>query len=252
MTITPNPSEKRVALITGSTSGIGLAIAERLAADGLTIAFHSKSSVETGKNLAKSYSEASYTQADLADQSQARNLIANVLSHHGRLDVLVNNAGITAVIPHSFLKEATTDIWRSLYEVNVIAPWTLIAEAESALQESSCEKYTSCIVNISSHAGIRPKGASIPYAVSKASLNHMTKLLALTLAPSIRVNGIAPGLVDTPMSQNWSAARKLWQEKSPIGRGAKPEEIAQISSMLVSSNYLTGEIILADGGLNLT
>ena len=80
----------------------------------------------------------------------------------------------------------------------------------------------------------------------------MTKLLALTLAPSIRVNGIAPGLVDTPMSQSWSAARKLWQEKSPIGRGAKPEEIAQVASMLVSSNYLTGEIILVDGGLNLT
>ena len=252
MTITLNPSDTKVALITGSTSGIGLAIAQQLAADGFTIAFHSKSSIEIGKNLAKSYSEASYTQADLADQSQARNLIANVLSHHGRLDVLVNNAAITAVIAHSSLKEATADIWRSLYEVNVIAPWTLIAEAETALRKSSCEKYTSCIVNISSHAGIRPKGASIPYAVSKASLNHMTKLLALTLAPSIRVNGIAPGLVDTPMSQNWSAARKLWQEKSPMGRGAKPEEIAQIASMLVSSNYLTGEIILVDGGLNLT
>lgn len=245
-------NHKRVALITGSTSGIGLAIAERLAADGFMIAFHSKSSVEIGKNLAKSHSGSSYTQADLADPSQVCRLIVEVLSHHGRLDVLVNNAGITSVIPHSSLKEASADIWRSLYEVNVIAPWTLIAEAETALRESSCEKYSSCIINISSHAGIRPKGASIPYAVSKASLNHITKLLALTLAPSIRVNGIAPGLVDTPMSQNWTEARKLWQEKSPMGRGAKPEEIAQVASMLVANTYLTGEIVLADGGLNLT
>jgi NAD(P)-dependent dehydrogenase (short-subunit alcohol dehydrogenase family) len=107
-------------------------------------------------------------------------------------------------------------------------------------------------LNISSHAGIRPKGASIPYAVSKAALNHMTKLLALSLAPLIRVNAIAPGLVETPMSKNWVAARKLWEEQSPMGRGAKPEEIAQIASMLVASQYLTGEILIADGGLNLT
>lgn len=252
MSINRNESKKRVALITGSTSGIGLAIAERLAQDGFTIAFHSKSSVEVGKTLAQSHSDASYTQADLGNQSQARSLVADVLSHHGRLDVLVNNAGISAVIPHTALKEASPEIWRDIYEVNVIAPWTLIAESETALRESSCQEYNSCIINITSHAGIRPKGASIPYAVSKASLNHVTRLLAASLAPSIRVNAIAPGLVDTPMSKNWTEARKLWKEKSPMGRGAQPEEIAQVASMLIASNYLTGEIVLSDGGLNLT
>ncbi len=225
---------------------------KRLAEDGFTIAFHSKSSVETGKALAQSYPDASYTQADLSDQNQARSLIADVLSHHGSLDVLVNNAGISAVIPHTELKQATPEIWREIHEVNVVAPWTLISEAETALQESSCEEYSSCIINITSHAGIRPKGASIPYGVSKASLNHMTKLLAVSLAPAIRVNAIAPGLVETPMSKDWVAAKKLWQEQSPMKRGAQPEDIAQIASMLIASNYLTGEIIIADGGLNLT
>ncbi|WP_019498707.1 SDR family NAD(P)-dependent oxidoreductase [Pseudanabaena sp. PCC 6802] len=245
-------SNKRVALVTGSTSGIGLAIANRLAEDGFVIAFHSKSSVITGQALAKAYPGSSYSQADLADQSQARGLIAKVLSQHDRLDVLVNNAGISATIPHASLKEASAEIWRDLYEVNVIAPWTLIAEAETALRQASSREYPSCILNISSHAGIRPKGASIPYAASKAALNHMTSLLALSLAPMIRVNAIAPGLVETPMSENWTAARKLWEERSPMGRGAQPEEIAQVASMLIASHYLTGEILIVDGGLNLT
>ena len=243
---------KKVALITGSTSGIGLAIAKLLAADGFTIAFHSRSSVEQGEELAGSYPNSSYTQADLADQNQARNLIQEVLSKHDRLDVLVNNAGITKTIPHADLKAATPEIWREIYEVNVITPWTLIAEAETALKNSSSAEHSSCIVNITSHAGIRPKGASIPYAVSKAALNHMTKLLALNLAPQIRVNAIAPGLVETPMSKNWDAAKKLWQDKSPMQRGAKPAEIAQIALMMVASSYLTGETVIVDGGLNLT
>ncbi len=250
--MTKDKGEKRVALVTGSTSGIGMAIAKRLADDGFTVAFHSKSSVMAGQSLAMSYPGASYVQADLSNQDQARYLIAAVLSHHGRLDVLVNNAGISVTIPHTDLQAASPDIWRDLYEVNVIAPWTLIAEAETALRQSSSRECPSCILNISSHAGIRPKGASIPYAVSKAALSHMTKLLAVSLSPAIRVNAIAPGLVDTPMSQNWTAARQLWEARSPMGRGAQPEEIAQIAAMMVISHYLTGEIIIADGGLNLT
>lgn len=228
-----------------------MAIAKRFIKDGFTIAFHSKSSVLVGQSLADSYPSSSYFQADLSDQTQSRNLIADVLSRYGRLDVLVNNAGISATIPHTSLKEATSEIWRNLYEVNVIAPWTLISEAESALRESATYERPSCILNISSHAGIRPKGASIPYSASKAALNHMTKLLALNLAPLIRVNAIAPGLVDTPMSKNWTAAQQLWKDRSPMGRGAQPEEIAQVASMLVASHYITGEILISDGGLNL-
>ncbi|WP_338017016.1 SDR family oxidoreductase [Myxacorys almedinensis] len=238
--------------MTGSTSGIGMAIAKRLAEDGFVVSFHSKSSVLVGKSLAEAHPGSSYFQADLSDQNQSRNLITEVLSHHGRLDVLVNNAGISATIPHTSLKEASPEIWRNLYEVNVIAAWTLIAEAEIALRQSSSRVCPSCILNISSHAGIRPKGASIPYSASKAALNHMTKLLAVSLAPQIRVNAIAPGLVETPMSKNWTAARNLWEERSPMGRGAQPKEIAQIASMMVASHYLTGEILISDGGLNLT
>lgn len=168
-TMSKKSGNKRVALVTGSTSGIGRSIAQRLAQDNFTIAFHSKSSVAPGEDLAKAHPGASYTQADLAVQAQARHLITTVLSHHGRLDVLVNNAGISATIPHTSLKEASPEIWRSLYEVNVIAPWTLITEAEDALRQSSNDERPSCILNISSHAGVRPKGASIPYSAQSCS-----------------------------------------------------------------------------------
>jgi NAD(P)-dependent dehydrogenase (short-subunit alcohol dehydrogenase family) len=250
--MTENQDGKRVALVTGSTSGIGMAIAKRLAEEGFAVAFHSKSSVTAGQALAAAYPGSIYVQADLSDQTQSQHLILTVLAHYDRLDVLVNNAGISATIPHTDLNTATPEIWRSLYEVNVIAPWTLIAAAEMSLRESSSPERPSCILNISSHAGIRPKGASIPYSATKAALNHLTKMLAIALAPQIRVNAIAPGLVDTPMSKDWTAARTLWQERSPMGRGAQPEEIAQIAAMMVASHYLTGEIIIADGGLNLT
>jgi NAD(P)-dependent dehydrogenase (short-subunit alcohol dehydrogenase family) len=242
----------RVALVTGSTSGIGKAIAQQLASDGFTVVLHSKTSVLEGQTLAASIPNSVYIQADLSDQTQTKRLISDILSRYDRLDVLVNNAGINAMIPHGSLKDATPEIWRNLYEVNVVAPWVLISEAEQALRNASTQECPSCVVNISSHAGVRPKGASIPYAASKSALNHMTKLLALTLAPDIRVNAIAPGLVDTPMTQSWIEAHELWKTKSPMKRGAKPSEIAHTASMLVSSSYLTGEVILSDGGLNLT
>jgi len=243
--------EHRVALVTGSTTGIGAAIARRLAQEGLTVALHSKSSVSAGIALANELGCASYTQANLAEKEDICRLIDTVVEKHGRLDVLINNAGITEVIPHAALKEATADIWRKLYEVNVVAPWLLIGEAEAALRQSATAGRSSCIVNISSHAGVRPKGASIPYAVSKAALNHMTKLLAVSLGPVVRVNAIAPGLVDTSMTEAWEEAQKLWRNRSPMRRAAKPEDIADLVAMIVRSDYLTGEIIVADGGLNL-
>lgn len=244
-------NSQKVALITGSTSGIGKAIAQRLANDGFAVAFHSKNSVEKGSQLASFYQNASYTQADLAKQSDIKYLIEQVIAKHGRLDVLVNNAGINAKIPHSDLKQASADVWRDLYQINVIAPWSLITEAEAALRKTSTPPNPSSILNISSHAGVRPKGASIPYSASKAALNHMTKLLALNLSPHIRVNAIAPGLVNTPMTADWAEAQALWKNKSPMKRGAEPEDIAGVAAMLIESTYLTGEIIMADGGLNL-
>jgi len=241
-----------VALITGSTSGIGAAIARRLSHDGYAVVLHSRSSHEVGQALAAELGRAAYVQADLAIDAERVRLVQQAVAHWGRLDVLVNNAGISQVIAHADLAAATPAVWQRLHEINVIAPFRLIAEAEAALRESARRGGPACVVNISSHAGVRPKGASIPYAAGKAALNHMTRLLAVSLAPDIRVNAVAPGLVDTPLTADWTAAQQLWRERSPMRRAAQPEDIAQAVAMLVASNYLTGEILLSDGGLNLT
>lgn len=129
--------KKRVALITGSTSGIGAAIARRLAEEGVRVALHSKTSVGIGEALAKELPGASYTQADLSNEQDTRLLVATVLATHGQLDILVNNAGISKVIPHSDLRAATSEVWQRLYAVNVIAPWVLITEAEQALRAAA-------------------------------------------------------------------------------------------------------------------
>ena len=243
---------ERVALVTGSTSGIGKAIAHRLSADGFFVVVHSRSSVAAGEALAKELNYASYIQADLADPAQATRLIRDTVARHGRLDVLVNNAGISGIVPHADLRAATPEMWRRIFDTNVIGPWMLITEAEAALRAAATATRPSAIVNITSHAGVRPKGASIPYASSKAALNHMTRLLAVALAPDIRVNAVAPGLVDTPMTAAWTEMQDMWKARAPMRRAAQPADIAAIVAMLVASDYLTGEVILADGGLNLT
>lgn len=202
--------------------------------------------------MALELGSAIYVQADLANDDDRVRLIREAIASWGRLDVLVNNAGISRVISHQDLAAATPDVWHELYEVNVVAPFRLIAEAESALRDSKRFGRPGCIVNISSHAGVRPKGASIPYSATKAALNHMTRLLAVSLAPDIRVNAVAPGLVDTPLTADWTQAQQIWKERSPMRRSARPEDIAQAVAMLVASDYLTGEILLSDGGLNLT
>ena len=237
----------KVVLVTGSTSGIGAATARRLSKDGYTVALHSARSVEAGQKMAKELRGASYHQADLADEAATRGLVASVLDRHGRLDVLVNNAGLSIRIPHADLKVATPALWRQMLDVNLISPFVLVTEAEAALRRAQ-----GCVVNIGTHAGVRPKGSSIPYAASKAALHHVTKLLALALAPDVRVNAVAPGLVETAMTAEWPDMLETWKTRSPMKRPAKPEDIADLVAALIANDYVTGEIVIADGGLNLT
>lgn len=246
------PDSLPVALVTGSTSGIGAAIARRLSREGYAVVLHSRQSAEAGRALAAELGSAVYVQADLAVDADRVRLVREAVAAWGRLDVLVNNAGISRVISHGDLAAATPEVWHEMHEVNVVAPFRLVAEAQAALSAAAARGRPGCVVNVSSHAGVRPKGASIPYAAAKAALNHVTRLLAVTLAPDIRVNAVAPGLVDTPLTQDWTQAQQLWRERAPMRRAASPDDIAQAVAWLAQSDYLTGEILLSDGGLNLT
>jgi NAD(P)-dependent dehydrogenase (short-subunit alcohol dehydrogenase family) len=150
------------------------------------------------------------------------------------------------VIPHADLDAAGLDVWRRIFEVNLFGPWSLCAAAVPLLRERS-----GSILNVSSLAGVRPTGSSIPYACSKAALNHMTLLLANAFGPQVRVNAVAPGLVDTPWTADWDAVRSFVRTSAPMQRSATPEDVADVALMLTCSSYVTGQVVVVDGGLGL-
>jgi ketoreductase RED2 len=236
----------RVVLVTGSTSGIGEATALRFAQAGDTVVFNSARSVEAGERLAKATPGAHYVQADISRGDDCLRLVREVLQACGRLDVLVNNAGTTKVIPHADLEAATVDVWREIFEVNVFGTWSLCVAAMDALRETH-----GTIVNVSSIAGVRPTGSSIPYAASKAALNHMTPLLAKVVGPEVRVNAVAPGLVDTPWTADWDAIRDFVSAVAPLKRSGTPQDIADVIFSLASTPYVTGQVVVVDGGLSI-
>jgi ketoreductase RED2 len=237
----------RVVLITGSSSGIGAASARAFAAGGATVVVNSRATAEAGQALADELPSASYVQADIADPDQARALVAEVVERHGRLDVLVNNAGTTEVIAHRDLERASVEVWRRIFEVNVFGTWQVTVAAVPHLRATG----SGSIVNVSSLAGHRPRGSSIPYAASKAAVSHMTVLLANVLGPDIRVNAVAPGLVDTPWTAEWHDTRAAVQAVAPLRRSGTADEVAAVIVTLATATYVTGEVVLVDGGIHL-
>ena len=237
----------KVALVTGSSSGIGEAVARSLAAEGATVVVNSVSSVEAGQRVAADLPGATYVQADVADEDAARRLVDEAVAAHGRLDVLVNNAGTTVVIPHHDLEAATPDVWRRIFDVNVVGTWQVTVAALPHLRATG----GGSVVNVTSLAGVRQTGSSIPYAASKAALNHVTRLLANVVGPEVRVNAVAPGLVDTPWTADWDTVREVVRSSAPLRRSGTPEDIAEVVLGLVRSQYVTGHVVVVDGGLGL-
>jgi ketoreductase RED2 len=237
----------RVALVTGSSSGIGAAIAGAFAGHGAHVVVNSVSSVAEGQQLAASLPGATYIQADVADPVQAKHLVDATVEQQGRLDIVVNNAGTTEVIPHHDLDAATTEIWERILAVNVLGTWNVIQASAPHLRATG----DGVILNITSVAGVRPVGSSIPYAVSKAALNHLTALLANALGPEIRVHAVAPGLIDTPWTADWDVVRDTVRQTAPLRRSGTPDDVADACVGLVGTRYATGQVLVVDGGLAL-
>jgi ketoreductase RED2 len=107
------------------------------------------------------------------------------------------------------------------------------------------------VVNVTSVAGLRPTGSSVPYAVSKAALNHLTVLLANVAGPSVRVNAVAPGLVRTPWTADWGFVHDSMKDRAPLGRSGEPDDIASVIVNVAGSPYMTGQVVAVDGGLSL-
>jgi len=237
----------QVAIVTGSSSGIGEATARRLAAEGVSVVVNSSSSVEAGTAVADALpTESLYVQADISDQAQGHALLAQTIDRFGRLDILVNNAGWTTRVPHGDLEALTDEIFRKTFEVNVFGTWWLTKAAMPHLRQSPDGN----VVMVTSIAGNRPIGSSIAYAMSKAALNHLTLLLAKSCGP-VRVNAVAPGLVATPWTSAWEDQHAAVAATTPLHRSATPEDCAEAVIGLIRNSYVTGNVVVVDGGTSL-
>ncbi len=237
----------RVALVTGSSSGIGAAVARRLAASGAKVMVNSVSSVEAGEALAAELgSEAGYHRCDISDRAAGEAMIAATVERFGALDILVNNAGWTTVVPHADLDALTDDILRRTFEVNVYGTWWLCRAAMPHLLQAD----DACIVNVTSVAGLRPVGSSIAYSMTKAALNQLTVLLAKSCGP-VRVNAVAPGQIDTPWTVGWDERKEEVRARAPLARTGDPDDVAEAVLSCIRTRYMTGAILPVDGGISL-
>jgi len=236
-----------VAIVTGSSTGIGETIARRLSAARYAVVVNSVSTTSEGEAIAASLPNATYVQADVADRQQAQQLVDRAEEAYGRLDLVVNNAATTRLIPVANLDDVTDEVWHHILDVNVLGVWHMVQAAVPLLRAGGHGH----ILNISSFASLRPITSSLPYAVSKAAVNHMTALLAATLGPEIRVNAVAPGFIETRWTSDWDDVRANVARRAPARRPGLPDDVADACLGLVRSSYVTGCVLPVDGGLHL-
>jgi 3-oxoacyl-[acyl-carrier protein] reductase len=244
----------RVAIVTGSATGAGRAIALRLAALGCHVVVNYTRSEEEARSTALEIEDlgrgALLVRADVSVDADCRRMVTGAIERFGRLDVLVNNAGTTVFVPHENLDALTEEMWDRVFDVNVKGAFFMARAAAAPLRASG----QGAIVNISSTAGINSVGSSIPYAASKAALNNLTVSLARVLAPEVRVNCIAPGFIDTRwLAQGYGdrvdALRAAVKRLTPLRDAARPEHVAQaVVSMITGMDWVTGQLLVVDGG----
>lgn len=251
MTIPALALQNRTAVITGGGTGIGRAVSLLLARQGAAVAvIYSRSEQdarETVAAIAKEGGRAIALQADIADLSAVKAMIATVANSFGGIDYLVNNAGITHQLQFDDLNAINDTIWDDLLAVNVKGTFHCCQAAAPHLRE----RPDSAIVNIGSIAGETGYGSSLPYAVSKAAVHGMTRSLARALAPRIRVNGIAPGAVPTRWWRGNEEKMRSVSGQLPLQRISTPEDIAVLVLMLLTAQSMTGQILRAENGQTL-
>lgn len=246
--------EGKVALITGGGTGIGRASALALAREGVHIAInYSRSQTEAEKTAAdvKALGPSAITiQADVSQDTAAREMVRKTVDALGRIDILVNNAGFTKKIALSDLESVTEEVWDKTLAVNLKGVFFCCRAAAPYMKKQG----DGSIINIASIAGIRGTGSSIAYAASKGGVLTLTKSLARVLAPEVRVNAIAPGLVETRWIQQWDdvdQVRAQVLKDTPLQRIVEPEDVAEAVLSLARATMITGQTIVIDGGLTI-
>jgi 3-oxoacyl-[acyl-carrier protein] reductase len=248
---------KPVALVTGAATGIGRATSFALAAAGYDVAInYSRSERAARETAALAQAKGAKTllfQCDVSDDPSVRKMLAAVEREFGRLDALVNNAGTTSNVKPSDFEAMTAEEWDRVFAVNVRGMFQVTRAATPLLKAAR-----GSIVNTASIVGLRPGPQPLPYAASKAAVVSLTKLLALNLAPDVRVNAVAPGWMEGDWMQrmlgdryNELMARRA--KSTPLRRCATAEDVAEVIVNLITSNrFVNGEIIVIDGGFSAT
>jgi len=233
----------RVVLVTGAGRRVGRAIALALGAQGMPVVVHFNGSrdgaEETARLIVESGGDAIVEQADLARVDEAYALVDRAVAWRGTLGALVNSAAIMLRTP---IPDTTQDDWDRMFALNVRAPYFLSQRAAPSLAASR-----GAIVNIADLAAFESWPAYVPHGMTKAAVVQMTRAMAQALAPDVRVNAVAPGVVLLPEGWSDEGARHL-QETTPLRRLGAPEDVAQAVVYLLGAQYVTGEVVRVDGG----
>ena len=236
----------RVALVTGAGRRVGRAIALALGARGMHVVVHFNGSRtgadETARLITDAGGQAIVEQADLTQVEAANELVDRAIAWRGALSALVNSAAIMLRTP---VGETTTPDWDTMFALNVRAPYFLSQRAAPALAASQ-----GAIVNIADLAAFESWPAYVPHGMTKAAVVQMTHAMARALAPGVRVNAVAPGVVLLPEGWSEEAAEHL-RSTTPLRRLGSPEDVAQVVVFLLEAQYVTGEVIRVDGGRHI-
>lgn len=240
----------KTALITGGGTGLGREIALLLAREGMHLGIaYSRSKQEAEQTVADLEAlgvHAKALQADLAQTSEAIRLVETFAVGFGRLDLLIHNAGTTHFIPFSDLEKVDEAAWDEIFAVNTRSAFFLARAAAPLLRQDGGGQ----IIMTSSLAGIAPGGSSLPYSVSKAALIHLTKCLAVALAPDIQVNTVAPGLLETRWVEGFATERlELMRQSALLKRHTGVQDTAEVFVMLAKNASITGQVMVVDAGL---
>ena len=244
--------EGKVALITGAARGIGKAIALKFAAEGADIAFTdlviNETAEETVRELESCGRKVRAYASNAADFEETHKVVENVFADFGRIDILVNNAGITK---DGLMLKMTESQWDAVIAVNLKSAFNFIHACNSIMMRQK----SGSIINMSSVVGVHGNASQCNYAASKAGLIALAKSIGQEMGrKGIRANAIAPGFIDTPMTQELpQEVRNEWIQRIPLRRGGKVEDIANVAVFLASdlSSYVTGQVIQVDGGMNM-
>ena len=243
--------QERVALVTGCTGGIGRAIAESLIADGYLVVIHHVHDHAGAQQLRlKLGTERTLVvEADLRSGHQVKDLVNRISQEFGRLNLIVNNAGVMEQVDFASLTE---ELWSDIIEVNLTGAFRVLHAGLDLLRSSSDPS----IVNISSQGAYLGLANAVAYSASKAGLLGLTRALAREIGPGVRVNAVAPGPIETPMTEAHATPEWIAEKTSKLvmARFGRPQEVAAVVRFLASADasYITGQTILVNGGGAMT